>query len=84
MSEVAIHANKKAKVVFLAAAVDVRVLSFAFAFCALKGMVWRMTPDGRWCTGRMHPRCVRPTTGTILFNFNTKEDKRRVVAAHAI
>ena len=27
------------------------------------------------CTGRMHPRCVRPTTGTILFNFNTKEEK---------
>ncbi len=36
------------------------------------------------CTGRMHPRCVRPTTGTILFNFNTKEEKRRVVAAHAV
>ncbi len=27
------------------------------------------------CTGRMHPRCVRPTTGTILFNSNTKEEK---------
>ena len=59
MSEVAIHANKKAKVVFLAAAVDVRVLSFAFAFCALKGMSEGLEDDSRWTFPNcdlQHPR----------------------------
>ena len=28
------------------------------------------------CTGRMHPRCVRPTTGTLLFNLIQRKRKK--------
>ena len=28
------------------------------------------------CTCRMHPRCVRPTTGTILFNLIQRKRKK--------
>ncbi len=28
------------------------------------------------CTGRMHPRCVRPTTGTLLFNLIQRKRRK--------
>ena len=59
--------------------------SFQLAMPFLQKLSVRDAQTKLLCTGRMHPRCVHPTTGSVLiYFFKAKERKKGGFAAHAV